>query len=63
MISIVRSNAEKDPTYCPYCMRCSGLVRMKKIEHLYWECVQKGCTAVHDEREGNENRTDPTRDN
>lgn len=47
-LSIVRQNAEKDPTYCPYCMRCKGLIRMKKIEHMYWRCF---CGAEHDERE------------
>jgi hypothetical protein len=45
--SIVRLNAEKDPSYCPYCCRCSGLVRMVKIESFYWECH---CGAKHDER-------------
>lgn len=47
MDSIVRSNALKDPNYAPYCMRCTGLVRMKKIEHMFWKC---GCGAQHDER-------------
>lgn len=45
--SQVLINAEKDPTYCPYCMRCSGLIRMVKVEHLLWECK---CGAIHDER-------------
>lgn len=46
--SIVRSNAEKDPNYCPYCMRCSDLVRMKKVNTLLWKCK---CGAIHDERD------------
>lgn len=48
--SIVRLNAEKNENYCPYCMRCPGLVRMKKIEQFYWKCK---CGAVHDERKEN----------
>jgi hypothetical protein len=47
MSSQVRMNAEKDPSYCPYCMRCPGLVRMKKIAEFFWRCV---CGAEHDER-------------
>lgn len=50
--SLVRENAEKDSSYCPYCMRCRGLVRMKKIEEFYWKCK---CGAVHDERDTNAN--------
>lgn len=46
--SQVRVNAEKDPTYCPYCMRCSGLIRMQKVEDFYWRCAV--CRAEHDER-------------
>lgn len=46
--SIIVANATKNPAYCPYCMRCSGLVRMVKIEPLYWRCK---CGAEHDERE------------
>jgi hypothetical protein len=45
--SIVRMNAEKDPNYRPYCMRCSGLVRMRIVEDFFWKC---GCGAIHDER-------------
>lgn len=45
--SIVRTNAEKDASYCPYCMRCSGMVRMKKVADFYWRCK---CGAEHDER-------------
>lgn len=45
--STMRLNAEKDPDYCPYCLLCSGLVRMKKVEDFYWKCH---CGAKHDER-------------
>ena len=45
--SIVRMNAEKDPNYKPYCMRCSGLIRMQIVESFYWQCK---CGAEHDER-------------
>lgn len=46
--SQVRINAEADPTYCPYCMRCSGLVRMQLVEAMLWRC---SCGAEHDERD------------
>ena len=45
--SQVRINAEEDPDYCPYCLRCSATVRMKKVEPFYWRCA---CGAEHDER-------------
>lgn len=44
---LVIENAKKDPNYCPYCMRCRGLVRMRKIEPFYWRCK---CGAEHDAR-------------
>ena len=47
--TIMRKNAEKDPDYCPYCLRCSGLIRMKKVEPFLWRCK---CGAEHDERGG-----------
>lgn len=47
MNSIVRQNATLDPNYCPYCLRCSGFVRMRKVEPMLWRCE---CGAVHDER-------------
>lgn len=49
-MSLVKRNALADPTYCPYCMRCSGpmSVRMTKVAHLLWK---HHCGAVHDERE------------
>ena len=43
----MRKIAENDPNYCPYCMRCRGLVRMKKVEDFFWKC---DCGAIHDER-------------
>lgn len=46
--SLVRQNAESDPNYCPYCMRCFGFVRMRKVKDFYWRCA---CGAQHDERE------------
>ncbi len=45
--SQVRINAEKDPAYAPYCLRCNTMARMKKIEPFYWRC---DCGAEHDER-------------
>lgn len=42
----VARNAVKDPTYAPYCGRCSTMERMRKIETFYWEC--RHCGAVHD---------------
>ena len=45
--SIIYRNAEKDPNYCPYCMRCSGMQRMTKVEPFYW---RHSCGAEHDER-------------
>ena len=49
MKSVVRTNAEKDPSYCPYCLRCRGLVRMLHVPHtrFYWRC---GCGAECDAR-------------
>lgn len=52
--SIIRWNAERDPHYAPYCMRCPRLVRMQKVESMYWRCA---CGAEHDERD---NRPEPT---
>lgn len=46
--AIVRANALKDSKYCPYCLRCSGLVRMKRVSHMFWRCR---CGAMHDERD------------
>lgn len=44
---IILKNGLKDPNYNPYCGRCKGLVRMQKVEHLYW---RHHCGAVHDAR-------------
>lgn len=49
--SLVRKNAEADPNYCPYCMRCSGLVRMRKVGHMHWRC---DCGAEHIETDGHD---------
>lgn len=46
-MSVVRQNAEKDSNYAPYCLRCSTMRRMTKIESLLWRCK---CGAIHDER-------------
>lgn len=56
-MSIIADNAKKNPAYCPYCMRCDGLVRMVKIETLYWRCR---CGAEHDER-GQTPESEPTK--
>jgi len=48
-MSVIKHNALNDPSYAPYCGPCPTLVRMKKIEHLYWRC--EFCGAEHDERE------------
>lgn len=44
----VLENAKSDPDYNPYCLRCSGLIRMKKVEPFYWRCH---CGAEHDIRD------------
>lgn len=43
----VRINAEKDPTYAPYCLRCRTMERMKIVEPFLWSCA---CGAICDER-------------
>lgn len=45
--SQVRLNAEADPYYRPYCLRCSTMVRMQKIGEMIWRCTS--CGAEHDE--------------
>lgn len=47
-MSIVALNASKDPSFRPYCMRCSGLQRMSIVESMFWRCP--ACGAEHDER-------------
>lgn len=48
IMSPVKMNALQDPNYRPYCLRCSHLVRMVKVETMYWKCAV--CNARHDER-------------
>lgn len=45
--SVVRENALRDPSYRPYCLRCRGLVRMRKVENMHWRCDV--CGATHKE--------------
>ena len=45
--SLIRRNAEKDPDYAPYCLRCSRGSRMRQLERFLWWCP---CGARHDER-------------
>lgn len=45
--SQVRLNAEADPTYAPYCLRCSTTARMQKHGEMLWVCLC--CGAEHDE--------------
>jgi hypothetical protein len=47
----VRENAEKDPNYRPYCMRCKKMPRMEKVAPFYWRCA---CGAEHDVRRPDE---------
>lgn len=35
---LILDNVEKNPHYAPYCLRCSGLVRMEIVERHYWRC-------------------------
>jgi hypothetical protein len=45
---VIVLNHYYDPHYAPYCMRCTGLHRMKVVEPYYWT---HECGAVHDERQ------------
>lgn len=45
---LIIENAKRNPDYCPYCLRCSGLVRMRKVEPFSWRC---DCGAKYDARE------------
>ncbi len=47
--SQVRLNAERDPSYCPYCLHCRSMARMQLVEPFHWRCAE--CGAEHDERE------------
>lgn len=51
------ARAEADPHYAPYCMRCPGLLRMRKIELHYWRC---GCGAQSGQLHSRQ--ADPRRD-
>jgi cell division septum initiation protein DivIVA len=42
--SLIRQNAEKWVEYVPYCLRCPGLVRMRKVAPFRWRCA---CGAEH----------------
>lgn len=46
--SQVRRNAEQDPTYSPYCLRCRSMERLQIVEPFFWRC--EFCNAEHDER-------------
>lgn len=46
--AVIVLNHIADPTYAPYCGRCTGLYRMKVVEPFLWE---HGCGAIHDERQ------------
>jgi len=46
--NLVRRNAERDPTYSPYCLRCTSMARMTRAEPFLWRCA---CGAVHDARQ------------
>ncbi len=41
-------NVKKDKNYAPYCLRCTTMDRMKKVEELYWKCLH--CPGVCDLR-------------
>lgn len=55
-VSVIRANAELDPAYCPYCMRCRVLARMRKVLPFYWRCR---CGAEHDERRPSDSEPQP----
>lgn len=50
--SQVVTNYEQDPTYCPYCLRCTGLQRMVLVAPYHWKCPK--CPAQGDCREEHE---------
>ena len=45
---IIVDNHSEDPTYAPYCMRCSSFHRMTVVEPYLFK---HRCGAVHDERQ------------
>jgi len=48
-MDIVRTKAEADPSYRPYCLRCDSFMRMRIVAPFYWRCAR--CGAEHDARE------------
>src|SRR5208337_3521961 len=56
--ALIREKAERDPTYAPYCMRCAGFVRMRRVAPFYWRCE---CGAEHDSRTEGEMTRPPER--
>lgn len=46
---VIVLNALLNPDYAPYCMRCRGLDRMRKVEGFLW--THDACGSVHDERQ------------
>ena len=44
-VDIVRRNMVRDSTYAPYCMLCTGLVRMVRVSLTLARCA---CGAEHD---------------
>ena len=44
---VILRNAAADPHYAPYCMRCTGLVRMRSVGRHHWRCT---CGAACDYR-------------
>ena len=44
-VDIVRRNMVRDSKYAPYCMRCSGVVRMVRVTLTLARCA---CGAEHD---------------
>jgi len=45
-MNMADENMRKDPKYAPYCMRCSGLQRMKRVAPTKAKCPR--CGAVHE---------------
>lgn len=45
-VSFVDQKMADDPAYAPYCMRCKGLQRMRRVSPTLAECPV--CPAVHE---------------
>jgi hypothetical protein len=45
-VDFASNNMQRDPTYAPYCMRCSGAKRMRRVSPLKARCPR--CGAVHE---------------